>query len=304
MIWEILRELKKRIHQSDPSYEFISIRLNDDGLDIKFDEVLKPCSMIIDFKGKTYLDGAHFLTTSPLSLQTLRNDCFTEDDIRLLALYLPYVILPYYSKQLKKCFAITHFAQSIDGRIASLTGDSKWVGNKENLIHAHKMRALCDAILVGSKTLEKDNPKLTVRHIAGDNPTRVIIGGDNLSLEKYFAVDDRTIIFSQNHNGVKQYGHKIKLNKYSNLYDTKEILASLFELGIHSVYIEGGSYTTSCFLKQKTIDQVQAHISPKIIGSGITGFNFSGVDQLEDAIEFESYRFVPMGDHMMFIGDL
>jgi diaminohydroxyphosphoribosylaminopyrimidine deaminase/5-amino-6-(5-phosphoribosylamino)uracil reductase len=219
----------------------------------------------------------------------------------LFNIYIPYAILPYYAERHKKIFVVTHFAQTLDGRIASISGDSKWIGNQENLVHAHRMRALLDGILVGSKTVQSDNPLLSVRHVTGDDPKKIIVGGDHIDIEKYQISEKEYISFSQ---GVNTKGNNFILDKEKGIYDTSRILNTLYELGLRSLYIEGGSFTTSTFLSQNMIDQVQIHFAPTILGSGVTGFNFKGVQYLKEAIYFKSFRYLPLGNQMMFIGEI
>lgn len=244
------------------------------------------------------------MCNAPFSIDIAYRWPITEVDRRIFELYLPYVFLPYFARKLKKTFVITHFAQTLDGRIASVSGDSKWIGNQQNLIHSHRMRALMDGIIIGSKTLAMDNPKLTVRHVEGDDPCKILIGGDELDIDEFHLSKGEIIIFSQNQDNKNQKIQKHRIHKDKNTYRTRDILDILFQSEIYSVYIEGGSFTTSAFLNQGSIDQVQIHFAPIILGSGITGFNFGGVKSLKEGIHFKSFRYRHIGDQMMFIGEL
>ncbi|WP_020526727.1 RibD family protein [Flexithrix dorotheae] len=285
-------------------FHFLSAKLSDQ-IEVEFDQVQEESSLVIDFSDS--LRSTKNLTvlssSIPLEIEVKSNFHFSEKELEMLRLYLPYALLPFYAAKNKKCYAISHFAQTLDGRIASHSGDSKWIGNEENLIHAHRMRALCDAILIGSKTLNQDNPRLNVRLVKGKNPVKVIIGGDDLAIDDYQAVDDNTIMFCQNHFELNPCYEKISLKK-NVVYSASQILKSLWEKGINSVYIEGGSFTTSNFLKQEALDQIQLHISPKIIGSGTNSFAFSGIIQMDEAIQFKQSKFIAMGSEIMFMGNL
>lgn len=238
-----------------------------------------------------------------LFIEVRNNTAISSVELKMLEMYLPYACLGFFGKRHNKCFAISHFAQTLDGRIATLTGDSKWIGNDENLLHAHRMRALCDAILVGVKTLETDNPQLNVRKVPGPDPIRVIIGGNGqLCSERFHAVDSNTIVFKESKNGLEPF-ESILIHKEPQ-FDLKSVLGVLADKGIYSVYIEGGSYTTSSFLEQKALDQVQIHFSGKILGSGTNSFAFGNIGEIKDAVTFSNGRFIPMGDEMMYIGNL
>ena len=76
---------------------------------------------------------------------------------------------------------LVHMAITLDGKISTECGHSKWIGNNENLIHAHRLRAIVDGILVGANTVKLDKPKLNVRHVKGDNPIRLILSNKTKS---------------------------------------------------------------------------------------------------------------------------
>lgn len=300
MIWDLLLKIKNELGKPDnigdkTAFNIQNFRAQIDSPSEKFNLVFR----LNGGKGEIEINF-----NSPFSLVIIRNTLFDEQEVKQFILYLPYCVLPYFSKKYKKCFAITHFAQTLDGRIASSSGSSKWIGNEHNLIHAHKMRALCDAILVGASTVVVDDPKLDVRHVAGKNPRVVVVGGERIDLSKYYIFGSDPILFCEDKNDIEKGFKKIKLTKHQDEFKTKEILDVLFNLGLTSVYIEGGSKTTSSFLRQRNIDQLQIHISPRILGSGVSGFLFEGIDDMEDAINFDNGRFIPMGDHVMFLGEL
>ncbi len=261
-------------------------------------------SLCISFTGKESIDteyDVYVQSIDPFICVITYKHNVTLIDRNLFNLYIPYVILPYYAAKYKKIFVVTHFAQTLDGRIASISGDSKWIGNQENLVHSHRMRALLDGIMVGSKTLQSDNPLLSVRHVTGDDPTRILVGGDSLNLKDYKISKKEFISFSQHTNNNE---NNFLLKKERGTYDTSAILNILYEWGLRTVYIEGGSYTTSAFLSQNMVDQVQVHFAPIILGSGVTGFNFEGVHSLGEAICFKSFRYLPLGNQMMFTGEI
>ncbi|MEM1137566.1 MAG: RibD family protein [Bacteroidota bacterium] len=302
MIWNLILAIKHSIERFENDFNLITVKVTDEIL-ITFDDVIDHPTFIIDFSNSKLEYTTCFNSSNPFLLETKSNHFFNARDIELLELYLPYALLPYYAKKNKKCYAISHFAQTLDGRIASFSGDSKWIGNEENLIHAHRMRALCDAIMIGSKTLDADNPRLNVRLVKGTDPIKVIIGGDNLSMDEYGAIDDSTIMFCQNHLDMDHNFEKVLLEK-NIVYNADHILKALVERGIYSVYIEGGSFTTSTFLKQNALDQVQLHISPKILGSGTNSFSFEGIFSMEQAIKFTDPKFISIGREVMFLGNL
>jgi len=302
MIWNLILAIKNSIENHKNDFDILAVKIQEE-ISITFDDFSENHAFVINFSDSNIYHPSSFYSSNPLILKTVRNTYFNSADLNLIELYLPYALLPYYAKKFKKCYTISHFAQTLDGRIASFSGESKWIGNQENLIHAHRMRALCDAILIGSGTLDADNPRLNVRLVEGADPIKVIIGGDNLSMDEYKAVDNSTIMFCQNHLGIECNYEKVFLEK-NEVYSVDQILEALVKRGIYSVYIEGGSFTTSTFLKQNALNQVQLHISPKILGSGTSSFSFEGIVGMDHAIKFTDPKFISVGEEIMFIGNL
>lgn len=300
MIWDLLLKIKNELNKQKSVVDKTAFCFQN--FRVEIDCVSKDFLLVFRLNGEEGDIEINF--DSPFSIFIVQNTLFDEQEAQQFKLYLPYCVLPYFSKKYKKCFAITHFAQTLDGRIASSSGSSKWIGNEQNLIHAHKMRAICDAILVGASTVVVDDPKLDVRHVTGENPRVVVVGGERIDLSKYNIFGSDPILFCEDKKGIEEKFKKIELTKHQDEFETKEILDGLFNLGLTSVYIEGGSKTTSSFLRQSNIDQLQIHISPRILGSGVSGFSFEGIDDMEDAINFNNGRFIPMGDHIMFLGEL
>jgi diaminohydroxyphosphoribosylaminopyrimidine deaminase/5-amino-6-(5-phosphoribosylamino)uracil reductase len=301
MSWELILALRNELKEISTLPEIICV-IDKESLEIT-NEFVEDSYITIAFDSSVKCKGNLFLSPRSFQIECIQNVNLDNETLSELKLYLPYILLPLYAIENKKCYAISHFAQTLDGKIASSSGDSKWIGNDENLIHAHKMRALCDAILIGAGTLESDNPGLNVRHVDGDDPVKVIIGGDRLDLNSFKAIDKNTIMFCQNHQGISHEYTKVCIEKEPN-YNSHEVLQELYERGIKSVYIEGGAYTTSLFLKQNCIDQIQIHISPKILGSGTSSFSFEGINNMTQAKVFSDQKFIPIGEEVMFIGNM
>lgn len=231
---------------------------------------------------------------------------FNRDSLQFYCEYLAYPLLGWEAIQKGRAITISHFAQSLDGRIATLSGDSKWIGSDANLIHAHRMRALCDGILIGSGTLKADKPALTVRHVEGQNPQRIVLGssqnGDFESLKNSCSDVIWAIGKADNHeiDGVKCISLETAAEGNSNC---EGLLQWLFQNGIHTVYIEGGAQTTSCFLAEGTIDILQLHISPQLFGSGLSGIQLAEIEEVKEAVQFSDFEFQRKGESVMFVGE-
>ncbi len=250
---------------------------------------------------------ATFILTEVGNIIPFNQNGLNEVEKLFLKKYLPYCFLSLKAKKLKRAVTITHFAQTLDAKIATNTGDSKWIGNSENLTHAHRMRAICDGVLVGSRTVEADNPKLNVRHVCGKNPVRIVLGNPKSDFKSLLnCSDEKILIFGKEKLDVHPPLFSIVLPK--NCTKTTiaplAILAELFKLGIHTVYVEGGATTTSNFVNAKAVDVLQLHIAPMIFGSGKASIVLPNIEAVNEAISFTDYNFLPFGDSIMFTGFL
>jgi diaminohydroxyphosphoribosylaminopyrimidine deaminase/5-amino-6-(5-phosphoribosylamino)uracil reductase len=174
-------------------------------------------------------------------------------------------------------------AQTLDGKIADTEGNSKWISSFESRKYVHKLRSEYDAVLVGRKTVGIDNPSLTVRHVKGRNPYRIVIDKDlvlnlqdNLFSDSY---TDKTVIITSKEpdefllrvfeqRKIKFVTAKLK-NEKIDLHDAMKKVA---KLGIASVLVEGGAYTLTEFIEQKLADEMLIFISPKMMGTGLSLF--------------------------------
>ncbi len=224
-----------------------------------------------------------------------------EDAVDFLCLYLPYCLLSLQAKKEQKAQVVAHFAQTLDGKIATNIGASRWIGNQENLIHAHRMRALCDAVLIGKGTLLTDDPQLTVRHVKGKNPIRIVLGTHFQPFTCRMNTEDGPIwLLGKVCDNIPQGFHFHPMST-TNEHD---LLKMLFTLGVKTIYLEGGPATTSRFLATANVKILQLHLSPMIFGSGISAIVLPEIHGLEERIQFKKSRFIPIGDAVMFIGYL
>ncbi len=239
------------------------------------------------------------------SFQVKQQGFLSLDQIDFLRNYLPYCFLPVYARRKGRAISIAHFAQSLDGKIATNSGDSKWIGNEENLIHAHRMRALCTGILVGRKTVVVDKPSLTVRLVEGANPQKIVICSSPCDLSSlHEGQNERLIVLGSNKAEAVAKVDYTQMPLENGKINCQQILEKLFEKGIFSVYIEGGSITTSNFLIDKAVDILQLHLSPLVFGSGRSGIVLPEIDLVEQCIQFENFSYLPTGNSIMFVGEL
>ncbi len=248
--------------------------------------------------------AAIFAPQSTVEWATLRQGRLGPEACRKLEQYLAYCYLPWQAHRQKRAVTVAHFAQSLDGKIATTAGRSKWIGNRENLVHAHRMRALCDAVLIGGGTLSCDQPKLTVRHVKGEHPCRVVIARPDSDFSSLLQACSKPVLVfgseKSSRNGRIQYTCLPKGER--GHIPSQLILEKLYERGIYSVYLEGGPLTTSRFLKDGAVDFMQLHLAPLVFGSGKSALCLPEIEHVREAVSFFEHTFHPVGDSIMFTG--
>ncbi len=304
-LWEGLLNLKSSISAYNDSIAFCYLNLDNGAIAINEDLSDKTNQLLL------VLNEEMVIPEKQLAIRIVDNRqliFFNQEQLvtgtkLFLQQYLPYCFLSIVAKEKERAIVVAHFAQTLDGKIATENGDSKWIGNKENLQHAHRMRALCNGVAVGSKTLEIDAPKLTVRHVTGTDPLRIIIGNpppvfDSLLESSTAAIH---VFCSRNLEELPNINYHY-LPSEKGLICPNEILKKLYQLDIHSVYIEGGASTTSHFFERNAVDILQLHIAPILFGSGTNGIRLPVINQVKQGKLFDEYHFLPVGDSIMFTG--
>ena len=205
-------------------------------------------------------------------------------------------------------------ATSLDGKIATVTGESKWITGEEARKDVHQFRHTHDAILVGVNTVIKDNPSLTTRlEAGGKNPIRVILDSSlRTPLESRIVNDEaaETIIVTGAGIDVKkekQFSERgIEIIKLETAQiGILEMLKKLGERGITSLFVEGGAEVHGSFLKEKAFQQVITYIAPKLLGgkSAPAAFGGEGIAQLEDTVPLEIIDVKQIGQDIRIIAE-
>ena len=223
---------------------------------------------------------------------------FDNKQLSALRNYLEILFLPF--DKSSHTSIISHVAQSLDGKIATKDGHSQWIGNDMNLIHAHRIRALVDGVMVGSGTLLCDTPRLTVRHVEGDNPHRFFWSNSISDFTPYEVSNIKTTLIRKHNTSVPKGVSDVIC--YGDQPDSEiGILTTLKSRGIHTMLLEGGAWTINRFIQLKCVDIMQIHVAPIVLGSGKSPFKFSGTTRIDQALALDGY-FMHVGDHMMFTG--
>lgn len=229
----------------------------------------------------------------------------------------------------KMPYVILKTAMTLDGKIATSTGESKWITSKETRNYVHHLRSQVDAILVGKNTVIKDNPSLTT-HGKGHNPLRVVIDPDlsipvnskifdslaptlvvtknNASTAKIRILEKKKIkilslpcTFVQDDSANSKNGQVLPASSYAKVrglptkngkIDFKQIMRELAKMNIASVLIEGGGETNAYALKDGVVDEVLFFIAPKIIGgkNALTPVEDEGIQSLSQALKIKDWE--------------
>jgi riboflavin-specific deaminase-like protein len=184
--------------------------------------------------------------------------------------------LPVCSATSARPITVGHLGQSLDGFIATHSGDSQYVTGPENILHLHRMRALSDAIVVGAGTVAADDPLLTTRHVSGPSPVRVVLDPARRLGEHYKVFNDTAVETlyvcgrSTVLEGETRFGQAtlVAADETPKGIDVTAVLALLRTRGCHRIFVEGGGVTVSLFLEAHLLDRLQVAIAPLIIGSG------------------------------------
>jgi riboflavin-specific deaminase-like protein len=198
---------------------------------------------------------------------------------------------------------IAQIGQSLDGRIATVSGHSHYVNGPESLDHLHRLRAIADAVVVGATTAVLDNPRLTTRRVPGPNAVRVVIdtqgrvpAGHALLTEP----DAETLLVSgTSRSDLPAHCGMLDATGPDGRVDPRLLLAALRARGLDTILIEGGGLTISRFLSEKLIDRLQVSVAPLIIGSGRPGLVLPEIEKLDAALRFEA-RTYPLGKDTLF----
>ena len=202
-----------------------------------------------------------------------------------------------------KPFVVAQLGQSLDGRIATPTGESRWINKDAALDHVHRLRANVDAVLVGVGTVIADDPILNVRRVKGRNPARVVIdpkgripprarclhGGDGC----------RRIVVRGKDVAAPALPHDVEVialdRDAAGKFCPRATVAALFASGLKRILVEGGAWTVSEFINARAVDRLHMLVAPVILGSGKTGLSLTPIDRLSDALR-PTARVFPLAD--------
>ncbi len=205
-------------------------------------------------------------------------------------------------------FVVAQLGQSLDGRIATSTGESRWINRAAALDHLHKLRSAVDAVVVGIGTVVADDPLLNVRRVAGRHPARVVIDPTGrLPLDCKCLIDDGTRrIVVRNADGPEAPAgvETVRVSHRGEPMAPAAIVEALFALGLKRLLIEGGAWTVSSFIDAGVVDRLHVLVAPMILGSGKTGLELSPIKRLDEARRPKTYVHILSDGDVLFDCDL
>jgi diaminohydroxyphosphoribosylaminopyrimidine deaminase/5-amino-6-(5-phosphoribosylamino)uracil reductase len=209
----------------------------------------------------------------------------------------------------KRPFIELKLAQTLDGRTATHSGDSKWITSTESREHVHYRRNFYDGILVGAHTLNLDNPSLTIRN--GEEILRcpfrlVLTSSGELNYEAKLFTDEyreRSLVITDTESIIPDGIQVIRIPFNQGEPDYIKLMQELIQRGIYSLYIEGGSTTHSFFIKSELYDRISVYIAPKLLGcDGRAALATDGLDKMQDAMTLIDGKWQAFGPDMYFTG--
>lgn len=190
------------------------------------------------------------------------------------------------------CRVVGRLAQTLDGRIATSSGSSQWIGGRGDILHTHRLRALCHAVVVGAGTVRHDDPLLTTREVEGPSPVRVVIDTDRRLSTDYRIfrqAPPSLLVCAEDSRGADRHGlaEVLRLPREpAGGIAPAALLRALAARGLTRIFVEGGGLTVSRFLAAGCLDHLHVTVAPVLLGSGIPAFTLPEVPRIADGLRF------------------
>ena len=183
-------------------------------------------------------------------------------------------------------FVVWKVAATLDGRVAAADGSSRWITGPEARAAVHRLRATCDAVVVGSGTALTDDPQLTVRDAdgrpTGRQPLRVVVDRRDRLPDTSRIRDDAAP------------------THVSRATSPAALLAELFDRNVRRVLLEGGPTLAAAFLRDGLVDEARVHLAPTLLGAGPSLVGDLGISTIGDALTFETVEVTLLGGDVEF----
>jgi diaminohydroxyphosphoribosylaminopyrimidine deaminase / 5-amino-6-(5-phosphoribosylamino)uracil reductase len=192
-------------------------------------------------------------------------------------------------------FVTLKLAQTLDGKIATSLGASRWITGEESRGEVHRLRSIYDAVMVGEATVRADDAQLTVRHCSGCNPLRVVLDCRlSLPLEsKIFDSEAPTLVVASSSFASAPKAAQLRergvellfVDEHVGKLDLHQVLGELYKRQVLSVLVEGGSRLSASFIREKLVDKILIFIAPKLFGGdALSAFAPLGINMPDQAV--------------------
>jgi 5-amino-6-(5-phosphoribosylamino)uracil reductase/diaminohydroxyphosphoribosylaminopyrimidine deaminase/5-amino-6-(5-phosphoribosylamino)uracil reductase len=206
------------------------------------------------------------------------------------------------------------FAQTLDGRVATRDRQSQWISGAQSLVFVHSLRAQHEAIMVGVGTVLADNPRLTVRHVPGRDPVRIVVDStlrtplsaavlaNGAGTGTLLAVTERAEV--EQCAAARALGATVLVLPADSAgqVDLQALLEALHNRGISTVMVEGGAALVTSLLRAQLVDNVAICIAPKILGTGLDAVGDLGIRVLSDSLQIDDMTVEHYGRDIMVTG--
>ena len=200
-------------------------------------------------------------------------------------------------------------AQTLDGCIATTTGEAKWITSEASRSKGHELRAVAGAVLVGRGTVEADDPELSVRHVTGADPVKIVLDS-TLSIQttaKVFEGETLVVVGKEGigvdaRTRVKGAGAEVWLVPagQDGRLCLKDVLARAGSEDLTHVLIEGGSQVAASALRNGLVNRVAVFVAPRLLGDGLSAIGDMGIRLIEDAIALEDPKVQMIGEDVYY----
>lgn len=215
----------------------------------------------------------------------------------------------------KKPFIVLKAAMTLDGKIATATGQSKWITNETSRAYGYKLRDIYDSIMVGINTVIEDNPMLTARVDGGKNPIRIVVDSSlridinaNVVQDKSAKTIVATTDKADKDKILKLQAQDVDVivvdKDENDKVDIEKLLDILGQQNICSILVEGGATLSGSFVARKLVDKVYFFIAPKIVGGkeAKTPVAGTGILNLQEALALKDIQIEKLEEDILIIG--
>ena len=208
-----------------------------------------------------------------------------------------------------------HYAQTLDGRLATRTGDSQWISSEPSTTFAHRLRATHAAVMVGAGTVAADDPRLTTRLVQGPSPIRIVVDSTlRLSPSAKVVTDGAAPTLLATTDRATPERRRVFTTAGVDVLvmpatpdgrvDLGALLDELGRRGLDSLLVEGGAGLITALLREHRVRRLIVSIAPKIVGAGIEAVGDLDIVRLRDAVAFRRASFSQVGPDVIFDGEL